>query len=63
MLLKAGRASSRDLLEAQSSLLSAQNDTTSTMIDFMVAKLSFYRDIGVLTVRPDGLWEQNIDGP
>ena len=59
MLLKAGRATSRDLLEAQSSLLSAQNDTTSTLIDYAVAKLSFYRDIGILKVRPDGLWEQN----
>jgi outer membrane protein TolC len=58
MLLKAGRATSRDLLVAQSSLLSAQNETTSTLIDYAVAKLSFYRDIGILKVRPDGLWEQ-----
>ena len=58
MLLKAGRAASRDLLEAQASLLSAQNDTTSTLIDYAVSKLNFYRDIGILKVRPDGLWEQ-----
>lgn len=58
MLLKAGRAVSRDQLEAMASLLSAQDDTTSTLIDYAVAKLSFYRDIGILKVRPDGLWEQ-----
>jgi outer membrane protein TolC len=58
MLLKAGRATSRDLLEAQASLLSAQDDTTSTLIDYAVSKLNFYRDIGILKVRPDGLWEQ-----
>jgi outer membrane protein TolC len=58
MLLKAGRATSRDLLEAQAALLSAQNETTSTLITYAVSKLNFYRDIGILKVRPDGLWEQ-----
>ena len=58
MLLKAGRAVSRDLLEAQASLLSAQDETTSTLVGYAVSKLSFYRDIGILKVRPDGLWEQ-----
>ena len=58
MLLKAGRATARDLLEAQSALLSAQNNTTSTLVDYAVSKLNFYRDIGILKVRPDGLWEQ-----
>jgi hypothetical protein len=24
-----------------------------------VAKLNFFRDVGVLQVRPDGMWEQN----
>jgi outer membrane protein TolC len=58
MLLKAGRAVSRDLLEAQASLLSAQDETTSTLVGYAVSKLNFYRDIGILKVRPDGLWEQ-----
>jgi len=57
MLLQAGRAQSRDLLESQDSLLSAQNDTTSTLVNYMLAKLNFYRDIELLNVKPDGLWE------
>jgi len=24
-----------------------------------IAKLSFFRDVGVLQVKPDGMWEQN----
>lgn len=57
MLFEAGRAQARDLLEAQDALLSAQNSTTSTLVDFMVARLAFYRDIELLKIKPDGLWE------
>lgn len=57
MLLSAGRAQSRDLLDAQDSLLLAQNQTTSTLIDYMIARLNFYRDTGLLQVKPDGLWK------
>ncbi|MCE5186810.1 MAG: TolC family protein [Planctomycetaceae bacterium] len=57
MLFEAGRAQARDLLEAQDALLSAQNETTATLVDYMIAKLSFYRDIELLKIRPDGLWE------
>jgi outer membrane protein TolC len=56
MLLAAGRAQARDLLDAQDSLLSAQNDTTSTLVDYMIARLNFYRDTEILQIKPDGLW-------
>jgi outer membrane protein TolC len=56
-LLQAGRVDTRDLLDSQDALLSAQNDVTSALVDYAVAKLSFFRDIGVLQVRPDGMWE------
>jgi outer membrane protein TolC len=57
LLFQAGRAQARDLLDSQDSLLLAQNSTTSTLVDYNIAKLSFYRDIEVLTVKPDGLWQ------
>lgn len=57
LLFQAGRAQARDLLDAKDSLLSAQNDVTSNLIDYNIAKLSFYRDIEILTVKPDGLWQ------
>jgi outer membrane protein TolC len=57
LLFQAGRAQARDLLDSQDSLLSAQNSTTSTLVDYNIAKLSFYRDVELLTVKPDGLWQ------
>ena len=58
MLLKTGRASTRDLLESQNALLGAQNDVASALVDHAVAKLNFFQDIGILQVRPDGMWER-----
>jgi outer membrane protein TolC len=55
--LQAGRAVTRDLLDAQSDLLDAQNNRTTALVSYTVAKLNFYRDLGLLQVRPDGLWE------
>ncbi len=60
-LLQAGRVTTRDLLESQDALLAAQNDLTSALVEHAIAKLSFYRDIGVLQVRLDGMWEQNSE--
>jgi len=61
LLLEAGRSTTRDLLEAQDALLEAQNAVTSALIGHAIAKLNFFRDIGVLQVRPDGMWEQSAD--
>jgi outer membrane protein TolC len=58
LLLAAGRLTTRDLLEAQDALLLAQNNLTAALVDHAIAKLSFFRDIGVLQVRPDGMWGQ-----
>jgi len=55
LLLEEGRASTRDLLEAQDALVRAQDDVTAALVDHAVAKLSFFRDISVLEVRPDGM--------
>jgi len=57
-LLQAGRVTTRDLLESQDAFLDAQNNVTAALVDYAIAKLSFFRDIGVLQVRPDGMWEQ-----
>jgi outer membrane protein TolC len=58
MLLQEGRASTRDLLDSQDALLAAQNNLTGALVDHTVAKLSFYRDIGALQVKPDGMWQE-----
>lgn len=57
-LLKYGRASSRRVLNAQNNLVNAQNAATEALVEFSIASLNFYRDAGVLQVRPDGMWEK-----
>jgi len=58
LLWETRRASTRDLLESQDALLRAQNDLTSALVDYTIAKLNFFRDVGILQVKPDGMWEQ-----
>ncbi|UCD50608.1 MAG: TolC family protein [Phycisphaerales bacterium] len=55
--LQYGRGTVRLLLEAEDSLVQTQNDVLSALVDHMLAKMSFFRDIGVMQVRPDGMWE------
>ena len=58
MFLEAGRAQTRDLLEAQDDLLSAQNLLTASVIDYRIAELEIQRDMGVLQVDEKGLWHE-----
>jgi outer membrane protein TolC len=60
LLWEAGRLNTRDFLESQDALLEAQNKVTAALVSHLVAKLNFFRDVGVLQVRPDGMWEQRI---
>ena len=48
MLLQAGRADMRDMLDAQESLIDAQNALVEALTDHAIARLQFYRDIGSL---------------
>ncbi|MFC1675781.1 TolC family protein [Planctomycetota bacterium] len=57
MLLKTGRAKTRDVLESQDALIEAENALTAALVDHTIAKLNFFSDIGVLQVAPDGMWK------
>ncbi len=60
MLLDIGRGTVRLMLESQDALLESQNRVTEALIEHTIAKLTFFRDTGILQVRPDGMWEQTI---
>jgi outer membrane protein TolC len=62
MFLDAGRAQIRDLLEAQDSLLSAQNSLTASVVNYRIAELAIQRDAGVLEVNETGLWKEYSPG-
>ncbi len=57
LLVRHGRASSRRVLDAQDALFDAQIDASQALVDYKIALLNFYRDTGILRVRPDGMWE------
>ena len=48
----------RDILEAQNSLVSAQNALTAAVISYRVTELELQRDMGLLTVDEQGLWRE-----
>ncbi len=62
VLMQYGRASSRRVLNAQQDLYAANDAITSTLIDYAMATLEFYRDTGILQVRPDGMWQAEAAG-
>jgi len=58
LFLQAGRAEIRDVLEAQNSLLSAQDSLTAALVNYRVSELELQRDLGVLQVDHTGLWTE-----
>ena len=58
LFVQAGRAEIRDLLDAQEDLLSAQDALTSAVVNYRVAELELQRDLGVLYVSEQGLWQE-----
>jgi outer membrane protein TolC len=56
--LQYGQGTVRLLLESEDALVQAQNDVLGALVDHTIAKMSFFRDVGILQVRPDGMWEQ-----
>ena len=58
LFLEAGRVEIRNLLEAQDSLLSAQNSLTAAVVNYRTAELELQRDLGLLKVNEQGLWQE-----
>jgi len=54
LLLQAGRADQRDVLEAQRALVDTRNALTGALVDHTIANLEFQRDIGTLDVSEEG---------
>ncbi len=60
LFLEAGRIQIRDLLVAQDDRLAARNDLTAAVISYRIAELALQRDMGVLNVNEDGLWQEFV---
>jgi outer membrane protein TolC len=57
LFMQSGRSSMRDILEAESALLSARNALCSSIIDWKMCDLSLKNSMGVFTVNSEGVWE------
>ena len=55
-----GGGSQFDLLQALGSLLGSSNDLISTYVNYERARVSIYRDMGVMIVGPEGLWRDEF---
>jgi len=58
---EAGRASTRDLLEAQEDLVQARNAATAALIDFTIARLALRLDLGTLRFDQNGFDLSELD--
>ena len=56
--LQHGRGTVRLLLDSEDALVEAQNAVLQALVNHRIAKLTFFRDVGILRVRPDGILEQ-----
>ncbi len=56
--LQYGRGTVRLLLDSEDALVQAQDDLQGALVDHMIAKLILFRDVGLLRVLPDGMWER-----
>ncbi|HSU55138.1 MAG TPA: TolC family protein [Candidatus Dormibacteraeota bacterium] len=59
MLLEAGRAEVRDLVEAQDAQISAQNAVTTALVDYQQTRLQLLLDTGMLDTGTPQFWLKN----
>jgi len=56
LLLKQGKALTRDLLDAQDDLLSSKNEATVALVDYTMNRLRFWNAIERFEIDPKGMW-------
>jgi outer membrane protein TolC len=59
LLLEAGRAEVRDLVEAQDAQISAQNAVTTALVEYQRSRLQLLLDIGALDTQVPQFWLKN----
>lgn len=61
LLAELGRATVLNQVDAQNDLTQAQNDLTAALVAHNIARLQFWRDMGILYIKDDGRWEEIKD--
>lgn len=58
-----GLGNIQDTVDSQNDLTGAQTDLVSSIVEHNIAKLEFWRDVGLLYVDDTGQWEEGINEP
>ena len=62
LLLKQGKALTRDLLDAEDDLLSSRNEATASLVDYTINRLRFWDAIERFEIDPKGMWYEQDNG-
>lgn len=58
LLTELGRGIARDLVDAQTDLINSRNARTTALVNHTIARLQFWRDMGILNIQENGKWEE-----
>jgi len=61
LLAELGRATILDQVDAQNDLTASENDLTAALVRHTIARLEFWRDMGILYIKENGQWEDVVD--
>jgi outer membrane protein TolC len=61
LLAELGRATALNRVDAQNDLTQAENNLTQALVSHTIARLQFWRDMGILLLKPNGQWEEITD--
>ncbi len=61
LLAELGRATAQNLVDAQNDLTGSQNELVSALVSHTIARLAFWRDMGILYIKDNGQWEEVKD--
>jgi len=53
----------QDTVDSQNDLTAARTELVSSIVEQNIAKLEFWRDVGLLYVNDNGQWEEGINEP
>lgn len=58
LLMELGRGTARDLVDARTDFINARDKRTGALIQHTLARLQFWRDLGLLYIKEDGNWQE-----
>ncbi len=61
LLAEIGRATALDQVDSRNDLTRARNSLTAAIVNHTIARLTFWRDMGILYIKSNGQWEEVTD--